>query len=195
MLSKEMMLAVLQECPIIASLNKPEWVPIAIASNVRIVMVSAGDIFNIVEICRELKNNNKIVLVQIDLIAGIGRDKIAIRYLKEKADIDGIVTSNGQQIASGNKEGLITAQRLFAHDTLAITSGINAVRNSNPDFIEIMPGLVVLEVSELLKKSFKQPIIAAGLIKRQKDIKQILKVGAVGIDTSNQNLWNYSMDT
>ena len=195
MIPKEMMLAALQECPIIASLQKPEWVPVAITSNVRIVMVSSGNIFNIIEVCRELKNSNKIVLVQIDLIAGIGRDKIAIRYLKEKADIDGIVTSNGQQIASGHKEGLITAQRLFAHDTLAITSGINAVRNSNPDFIEIMPGIVVLEVSELLKKSFKQPIIAAGLIKRQKDIKQILKVGAVGIDTSNQNLWNYSMDT
>lgn len=194
MLPKEMMLEALQEFPIIASLQKPEFVPAAIASNVRIVMVSSGDIFNIIDICKELRKHNKIVLVHIDLVAGMGRDKIAINYLKEKANIDGIVTPNGQLIASAQKEGLITAQRLFAHDTLSVTSGLNAVRHSNPDFIEIMPGLAVPEVYESIRKYFQKPIIASGLIKRHKDIRKILKAGAVGVDTSDQNLWKYSTD-
>jgi len=195
MLPKEKMLAALKECPIIASLQKPELLPVAIASNVRVVMVSSGDIFNIVEICKELRKHNKLVLVHIDLIHGMGRDKVAIRYLKEKASIDGIVTPNGQLIASSQKEGLVTAQRIFAHDTPSVTSGLNAVRHSNPDYIEIMPGLAVLEVYELIRMHFQQPIIASGLVKRHKDVKQILKAGAVGIDTSNQNLWNYSSAT
>ncbi|MHB8075583.1 glycerol-3-phosphate responsive antiterminator [Desulfosporosinus fructosivorans] len=195
MLPKEMMLAALLECPIIASLQKPALVPDVIASNVRVVMVSSGNILNIVDICKELRKHNKFVLVHIDLIHGMGRDKFAIRYLKEKAGIDGIVTPNGQLIASSQKEGLVTAQRLFAHDTPSVTSGLNAVSHSNPDFIEIMPGLAVPEVYELIRRHFQQPIIAAGLVKKHKDVKQILKAGAVGIDTSNQNLWNYSMTT
>lgn len=195
MLPKEIMLAALQECPVIASLQKPELVPIAIASDARIIMVSSGDIFNIVDICKELHKNNKIVLIHIDLVGGIGKDKIAVRYLKERASIDGIVTSNAQLIASIHKEGLITAQRIFAHDTPSIISGIKCVRNARPDFIEIMPGLAVSEVYGLIRQSFQQPIIAAGLIKKHKDIMQILRAGAVGVDTSSQNLWNYSMIT
>lgn len=192
MLPKETILVALQEFPIIASVLKPEFVPAAITSKVRIVMVSSGDIFNIIGICKELRKNNKIILVHIDLVAGIGRDKTAISYLKEKADIDGIVTPNGQLIASAQKEELITAQRLFAHDTLSVTSGLNAVRHSNPDFIEIMPGIAVPEVYEQIRKCSNKPIIASGLIKRHKDVRKILKAGAIGVDTSNQNLWNYS---
>ncbi|HEX3033155.1 MAG TPA: glycerol-3-phosphate responsive antiterminator [Bacillota bacterium] len=189
---KDMMLKALQECPIIASLQKPELVPVVIASNARIVMVSSGDIFNIVEICNALRKKNKIVLVHIDLVAGMSRDKTAVRYLKEKAGIHGIVSSNSQLIPFVQKEGLVTAQRLFAIDTPSITTGLTCLRNSKADFIEVMPGLAVPEVYDAIRTSFQQPIIAAGLIKRQKDVELALKAGAIGVDTSNQKLWNYS---
>lgn len=188
---KEKMLRALQECPIIASLQKPELVPVVIASNARIIMVSSGDIFNIVEICNVLRKKDKIVLVHIDLIAGLSRDKVAVRFLKEKAGIHGIVSSNSKLIPYVQKEGLITAQRLFAIDTPSINSGLMCLRNSKADFLEVMPGLAVLEVYEVIRNSFQQPIIAAGLIKRHKDVEQVLKAGAVGVDTSNQKLWNY----
>lgn len=191
---KEMMLEALQECPIIASLQKPDLVPVAIASKARIIMVSSGDIFNIVEICNVLRKKNKLVLVHIDLVAGMSRDKVAVRYLKEKAGIHGIVSSNSQLIPCVQKEGLVTAQRLFAIDTPSITSGLTCLRNSKADFIEIMPGLAVPEVYEAIRNSFQQPVIAAGLIKKQKAVESVLKAGAVGVDTSNQKLWNYTVN-
>lgn len=190
---QDKVLAALQECPIVASLQKPELIPAVINSNVRIVMISSGDIFNIVEISQQLRKHNKMVLVHVDMIGGMARDKVAIRYLKEKVDVDGIVTPNGQLVASGHKEGLVTAQRIFAHDTPSVVSGINALRQSKPDFIEIMPGVAVLKVYEEVRKHFQQPIIAAGLIKSSQDVKQILKAGAVGADTSNPSLWNFSI--
>lgn len=194
MLPTEKLLEALKECPIIASLQKPDMVTAAINSNVRIVMISSGDIFNIGEISQLLKKNNKIVLVHVDMVGGMARDKVAIRYLKERLEVDGVVTPNGQLVASGNKEGLITAQRIFAHDTPSILSGINALRQSKPDFIEIMPGGAVLKVYEDIRKNFHQPIIAAGLIKTVQDVKQVLKAGAVGADTSNPGLWNFVND-
>lgn len=190
---QDKVLAALKECPIVASLQKPELIPAVINSNVRIVMISSGDIFNIVEISQQLRKHNKMVLVHVDMIGGMARDKVAIRYLKEKVDVDGIVTPNGQLVASGHKEGLVTAQRIFAHDTPSVVSGINALRQSKPDFIEIMPGVAVLKVYEEVRKHFQQPIIAAGLIKSSQDVKQILKAGAVGADTSNPSLWNFSI--
>ncbi|SDE41355.1 glycerol-3-phosphate responsive antiterminator [Sporomusa acidovorans] len=193
MLSQEKVLAALRECPIIASLQKPEMITTAINSSVRIVMISSGDIFNIGEISQSLRKHNKLVLVHVDMIGGMARDKVTIRYLKEKLDVDGIVTPNGQLVASGHKEGLLTAQRIFAHDTPSVVSGINALRQSKPDFIEIMPGAAVLKVYEEVRRHFQQPIIAAGLIKNIQDVKQILKAGAVGADTSTPSLWNFSI--
>lgn len=155
--ARDMMLKALQENPIIASLKKPELVPMVIASNARIVMVSSGDIFNIVEICNVLRKTDKIVLVHIDLIAGMSRDKTAVRYLKEKAGIHGIVSSKSQLIPHVQKEGLVSAQRLFAIDTPSIISGLISLRNSRADFIEVMPGLAVSEVYETIRGSFQQP--------------------------------------
>lgn len=183
----------LQECPVIASLQNPEILSAVIESNVRIVMISSGDIFNIVEISKKLRKHNKMVWAHVDMISGLARDKVAIRYLKEKANVDGIVTTNSQLIASGHKEGLVTAQRIFAHDTPSIISAINALRQSKPDIIEIMPGIAVTKVYGEIRRYFQQPIIAAGLIKTTQDIKQILKAGAIGVDTSCPSLWNFSM--
>lgn len=188
----EKVLTALQKYPIIASLQKPELVDTAIRSNVQVVMISSGDIFTLGTIIQQLKKNNKVVLVHIDMVGGMARDKVAVRYLKERLAVDGIVTPNGQLVASGHKEELVTAQRIFAHDTPSVVSGINALRQSKPEFIEIMPGIAVLKVYEELRKHFQQPIIAAGLVKTAQDVKKILQVGAVAVDTSNPNLWNIS---
>jgi Glycerol-3-phosphate responsive antiterminator (mRNA-binding) len=190
---QEKVMTALHECPIIASLQKPEMVTAAIQSNVRIVMISSGDIFTIGKVSQCLKSHNKLILVHVDMIGGMARDKFTVQYLKEKLEVDGIVTPNGQLVASGHKEGLLTAQRFFAHDTPSVVSGINALRKSKPDLIEIMPGVAVLKVYEEVRKHFQQPIIAAGLIRSIPDVKQILKAGAVGVDTSNPNLWNFSI--
>ncbi len=195
MISAAKMLTALQQCPIIASLQNAELIPLAVSSKVQVIMVSSGDIFNIVEMCRQLRQHNKIVLAHLDMIGGMGRDKVAVRYLKEKAGVDGIVTPNGQLIASGRKEGLITAQRIFAHDTPSVTSGLNALRQSKPDFIEIMPGIAVLKVYEMIRRHFAEPVIAAGLIRSTQDVRQILKAGAAGADTSMQQLWNYTVQS
>ncbi len=187
----EQMVLALQQCPIVVSLQNSEHMALAIASKAKVIMVSSGDIFNIVPMCQELRKHHKIVLAHTDLIGGMGKDKVAVRYLKERAGVDGIVTPNGQLIVAAHKEGLITAQRVFAHDTPSIASGINALKQSKPDFIEIMPGIAVLKVAELIKRRFSQPIIAAGLIRTPQDVRQVLKAGAIAADTSSRQLWSY----
>lgn len=187
----DQMVAALQQCPIIASLQSIEHISAAISSKAKVIMVSSGDIFNIVQMCQELRKHNKIVLAHTDLIGGLGKDKVAVRYLKERAGVDGIVTPNGHLIAAAHKEGMLTAQRVFAHDTPSVASGINALKQSKPDFIEIMPGIAVLKVLNLIRRQFPQPIIAAGLIRTTQDVRQVLKAGAIGADTSNRQLWSY----
>lgn len=184
------LLKILRDYPIIPSLQHKEDLPALIASRARVVLVSSGSIFNIKTHAQELHKNNKIVLVHIDLIDGLGRDAAAVRFLKEKAVADGIVTPNRHLITAARKEGIITVHRLFAHDSPSIDTGIKVLQMSNPDFIEVLPGLMVLKVISILHKHFKQPVIGAGLIKTPEEVKLVLEAGAVGVNTSAKNLWN-----
>jgi glycerol uptake operon antiterminator len=164
--------------------------PALISSRARVALISSGSIFDIEERALELYKNNKIVFVHIDLIDGLGRDEAAVKFLKEKAAVDGIVTPNRHLVAVARKQGIIAVHRLFVHDSPSIETGIKVLQMSNPDFIEVLPGLMVSKVISTLRKHFKQPVIGAGLVKTPEEVKLLLDAGAVGVDTSARNLWN-----
>ena len=188
---RQSLLRTLRKYPIIPSLQRQEDIPALGASRARIALISSGSILNIEERTRELLRSGKIVLVHIDLIQGLGRDAAAVGFLKEKVGVDGIVTPNRHLVMAARKRGLITVHRLFVHDSPSITTGLKVLEMSNPDFIEVLPGLMVLKVMAILRKQFSQPVIGAGLIKTPEEVKLLLTAGAVGVDTSAKNLWNF----
>jgi glycerol uptake operon antiterminator len=184
------LLRILRDYPIIPSLQRQSDMPALISSRARVALISSGSIFDIEERALELYKNNKIVFVHIDLIDGLGRDEAAVKFLKEKAAVDGIVTPNRHLVAVARKQGIIAVHRLFVHDSPSIETGIKVLQMSNPDFIEVLPGLMVSKVISTLRKHFKQPVIGAGLVKTPEEVKLLLDAGAVGVDTSARNLWN-----
>lgn len=98
-----------------------------------------------------------------------------------------------QLIITGRKEGLLTVHRLFAHDSPSIETGIRVLKQSKPDFIEVLPGVALAQVVGYLREHFQQPLIAAGLVKTVEDVRKILQAGAVAVDTSAENLWNLNI--
>lgn len=184
----------IQVCPIIASLRNAKLLSAVVACKAPVVLISSGDIFNICEISQELRKHGKLVLVHVDLIAGLGKDPVAVRFLKEDARVSGIVSPNSHLITAGRKYGLLTVQRLFAHDSPSIATGINVLKQSRPHLIEILPGLAVARTIGQLREHFQQPIIAAGLIKSIQDVRLVLRAGAIAVDTSAEKLWNMEFD-
>ncbi len=188
---KNELLKIFRECPIIPSLRQEEKMQALLSSRAGVALVSSGSIFNIKTAIEKLHSCNKIALVHIDLIDGLGDDPAAIRYLKEIAKADGIVTPNRYLISAAKKEKLITIHRLFAHDTPSIDTGIKILKMSKPDFIEVLPGIMVGKVISVLRKNFNQPVIGAGLVKTEKEVTEILNAGAVAVNTSDESLWNF----
>jgi len=184
-------LHILRRHPVIPSLQRQQDIPALITSRARIALISSGSIFNIKQRARELHDNGKIVLVHIDLIHGLGRDAAGVRYLKDKVGAEGIVTPNRHLVTAARKQGLIAIHRLFAHDSPSIATGLKVLKLSNPDFIEVLPGLIVANVMPILREHFQQPVIGAGLVKTTAEVKSLLAAGAVGVDTSAKSLWNF----
>lgn len=58
-----------------------------------------------------------------------------------------------------------------------------------PDAIEILPGIVVPKVIKKINAISRVPVIAGGLITDKEDVMNALSSGAIGISSTNQDVW------
>jgi glycerol uptake operon antiterminator len=185
------LLAVLKNHPVIAAIRDIESLRMQGLNQTDVLFILGGTIFDLPKIVQQAKRYQKLVLVDIDLIKGIGKDAPGIRFLAQESQVNGIITTRGNLIKSAQKEGLISIQRLFVLDSESLTGGLGAVEKSNPDAIEILPGLILPKVIKKIRKLTSIPVIAGGLITTQEEIREILDSGAVGVSTSAPELFRF----
>jgi len=178
----------LEANPIIAALPHIELLQQALYSSVSVVFLLSGSILTLQDIVNELKDRGKKVFVHIDLIDGLGKDLAAVEYLRYKIQADGILSTRNNLLKYGKEIGLVTVQRLFLVDSRSFESGIKMVQSYDPDFVEVMPGIVPKAIADL-KQKIPQPVIAGGMITSKQDIIQALGAGAIAVSTSKVELW------
>lgn len=62
------------------------------------------------------------------------------------------------------------------------------VRDSDPDAIEIMPGIIPKVIKQYLASS-KLPIIAGGLVDQKVEVYEALEAGVLAVSTGEDPLW------
>ncbi len=180
----------LEGCKIISSIKNDESLEKVLTLNNKVVFVLYGNILNISKIVKKLKEKNKTVFINIDLIDGFSNKDVITEFIKKETLADGILSSKPSIIKAANKSGLLTIQRIFLIDSFSYFNLTKIVKDSKPDAVEIMPG-VMPKVVSWVKKDIIQPVICGGLICHEEDIDSILGVGADAVSTTNINLWSY----
>jgi len=178
----------LSENPIIAAIKSVDKLDEALQSSVEIIFLLTGDVFNLKDMVDRIHKRRKKAFVHIDLIEGIAGDTVGLRYICEKVQPDGIITTKGHLIKAAKKMKVLTIQRLFILDSLSLNTGIHSIKTHNPDAVEILPG-VMPKITREIVASTGRPIITGGLIKDKDDVIQSLKAGAMGISTSSADIW------
>lgn len=180
--------SVIEDNPIIAAINNVKQMDEAIKSPCKIVFLLTGDILNIEEIVRVLRENDKLVFVHVDLLGGFSKDIISLKYISKYIKPDGIITTKSNLVKAAKELNIFTIQRLFLLDSLALVSGINSIKTIRPDAVEILPGIMP-KIIEEIRLETRIPVIAGGLIRDKSDVIGGLNAGAVGISTSNKEVW------
>lgn len=180
---------ILLQNPIIAAIRNDDDLKSVLESDAAVIFVLYGDILNIGRICRKIKQKNKFVFVHVDLIEGLRGDAAGIKYIKENANPDGIISTKASNIKYGNNLGIYTIQRIFIIDSLSLKTGIKNIHETNPHAVEVMPGVASKIISNM-EKQISTYIIAGGLIKTKKDVIDSLAAGALAISTTARDLWN-----
>ncbi|MFY0762474.1 glycerol-3-phosphate responsive antiterminator [Metabacillus dongyingensis] len=179
--------------PIVAAVRDVKQIEDASESNVQVIFLMTGDIFNIKHCVDTAKQHNKSIFLHVDLMKGIAKDKEGIKYLAREIKPDGIITTKSNLIKLAKKEELIAIQHLFFLDTHAYTSGVRNIMETKPDAIEIMPGLMPRVIKDL-SKVCPYPIISAGLIKSHEEILEGLEAGSNAVAVGASELWKLKLN-
>lgn len=152
-----------------------------------VVFVLFGDICNIGEIVSRIKAAGKMAMVHADLISGLAGKDIAVDFIKNTTQADGIISTRQSLIRRARELHLHTILRVFVLDSIALSS-LEKMDSIHPDFIEILPGVMPKTIRKVCTIT-QIPVLAGGLIADKEDVMNALDAGAVAISTTNCDVW------
>jgi len=179
----------IQNNPIIAAVNDVTCLDEAIDSPADIVFMLTGNIFNLAEMVERVKAADMQIYIHLDLMEGFSRDAMAMRYIGERIQPHGIITTKSNLIKIAREMNIFAIQRLFILDSLSLETGIKSIRTNRPDAVEILPGIMP-KVIRQMRTETKTAVIAGGLINDKEDVIESLKAGAIGVSSSNRAIWS-----
>lgn len=164
----------------------------ALGSSSPFIITLFGDIFSIHRLANQSRQAGKVMLLHVDLIEGIGKDKSGIKYLAQ-IGIKAIISTKPHLIKTARDEGVFGIQRLFLMDSEAVRTGIGLLQSVKPDALEVLPGWIPRHVIEQLTKVCSIPIMAGGLIATPQDVQRALASGVCAVSTTKVDLWEYGI--
>jgi len=157
---------------------------------IKTIFVLNCDIFQLKKIVAGADNKGKTVFVHLDLIEGLGKDAVGIKFLAKAIGVQGIITTKVPLIKAAKKEGILAVQRIFAVDSEAVKTGISMAKVAKPHAIEVMPAYLPKYYLEDIISELGVPVLAGGLVRTEEEAAQVLDNGFCAITTSLRTLWN-----
>lgn len=176
--------------PIIAAVRSRSDTAAALKSGVDNLFFMGGSVSDVIQSVRECAEAGKGAFLHIDLIRGLSStDKETLLFVKEYIGADGIITPKSHLIKEAAKNGLYAILHLFVLDSLALENGLKLARATEPDGIEIMPGLMSKVITRFTEELPDIPVIASGLIQTREEAAAGIHAGATSLSVSEQTLW------
>ena len=174
--------------PVIAAVKDDNGLKRCFDSECQVVFILYGNICTIGGIVQEIKEHGKVAIVHADLTAGLSSREIAVDFIQQNTEADGIISTKPLLVKRAVELGLIGVQRTFIIDSMAMSTTKKQIDTFRPDLVEVMPGIMPRVLKEI--RSYTDiPIIAGGLISDKKDIMAAFSAGADAISTTKEDLW------
>lgn len=178
----------LEDCPVVAAVRDEKGLDQALDSECGVIFILFGDLLNIEEVIRRVKEAGKLAMVHMDLIGGLGAKDVSVDFIRQNTKADGIITTKPQLIKHAKEVGLLTILRLFLLDSMAYENIGRQCAACHPDCIEVLPGVLPKVIRRICKQE-RTPVIAGGLMADKEDIMTALQAGAISVSATNPELW------
>ena len=175
----------LEQDPVIAAIGDDKWEE-ALAYPGKVIFYLSADLLTLEQKTRQAHEAGKFLVVHMDLATGIGKDRTGIAYLT-KCGADGIISTKSNLIRYAKEQNLIAIQRCFALDSRGLESVAEALRNTAPHLVEIMPGVIPKAIAKFAGSNI--PVIAGGLLETKAEVMDAFNAGATAVSTGSKTLW------
>ena len=182
----------IEAAPIVAAVKDDSGLEMSLTSDVDAVFILYGDICMISDIVAKVKDSGKIAMVHMDLINGLSPRDISTDFIRKYTRADGIITTKSNLITHAKEIGLATVLRHFVLDSMALINierQSHTSRESQPDMIEILPGIIIPKMIRKICSMSRVPVICGGLIQDKEDVMHALASGATAISTTSSEVW------
>ncbi len=190
-MTKQEFLRLAHRFPVAAALKSSDDLQLAMDSDALLLFMLKGDAFQLAPLVAQAHKLGKGIVVHVDLVSGIGKDRAGIQYLHQ-IGVDAIITSRSQLVSAGHAEGLITIQRLLLVDDSALETGVRTIARAAPDIVEVLPGIIFPEIASTLQQLLPGPFIAGGFIRDASAVARIRAAGAILSSSSTYALWYHA---
>jgi glycerol uptake operon antiterminator len=182
----------LEANPVIAAIKDDKGLEKAIQTDCEIIFILYGDICTIADIVERIKAAGKVAMVHLDLITGLNNGKeVSVDFIKNTTQADGIITTKGNLIGRAKELGLYTVLRYFVIDNMALINIEKQNKHgiSQPDVIEILPGILLPKIIKKVNQLSRVPVLAGGLIGDRDDVMNALNNGVLAVSSTNEGVW------
>lgn len=180
--------AILAENPIIAAVKDDKGLERALLTDCRIIFLLYGNVCSVSGLVERIKSDHKLVMVHIDLIDGLSSKDVAVAFLRQNTQADGVISTKPAIVKAAKEQGLLAIQRFFLIDSLAMANFQKYTEVQAADAIEILPATMP-KIIRKITATCRLPIIAGGLISDRDDVNQVLGNGARAVSSTNPEVW------
>lgn len=152
------------------------------------VILLFGDINVLPGLLAEAQRHDKRLLVHLDLLEGVGKDRAGIKMLA-RLGINSLITTKSHLAKCAREEGMLVVQRLFLMDSEALKHGLHLLKSFTPDIIEVLPATVPASVVDRLAQATGVPVLGGGLVFTEEEVRQALASGIGAVSSSQRSLW------
>ncbi len=178
----------MEDNPIIAAVKDDQGLQQALETDCKVIFLLYGNVCSIASLVDRVKSTGKMAYVHADLIDGLASREVAVTFIKTTTHANGIISTKPAIVKAAKEQGLVTVQRFFLLDSLALSNFKKYVDAGWADMIEVMPATMPKIIRRISQMSHV-PIIAGGLISDKEDVMLALQNGAAAVSTTNQDVW------
>lgn len=174
-----------------AAVRTSEDLDVAIKSKSEVIFLLKSDILTLEEKIKKIHDAKMKICVHVDFMEGIGKDRSGINYIKNLG-VDYISSTRTNIIRMGKDAGIKTIQRFFIIDSHSVSTAVDTIKQSKPDIVEVMPGVVTKKLAEI-SDLIDVPVIVGGLVETEDEVIDAIKAGAILVSSGRRELWELNI--
>ena len=105
-----------EDCPVVAAIKDEQGLAECLKTECQVIFILFGNVCNIGEIVKRIKDSGKIAIVHMDLITGLSSKEISVDFIKKATQADGIISTKPMMVKRAKELGLLTIQKFFIID-------------------------------------------------------------------------------